>query len=590
MYEDTRKRIKSIIAEQNPWWKGHSVPDYLALATERPLAKHLWKYMLSSPLKRYFIILGPRRVGKTTVMYQTVRHLLNNHISPDKMQWVRLDHPLLMSLDLGFIVKDAIKLAKADKEKPLYLFLDELVYAKEWDKWLKTFYDEHWPVHIIASSSATAALKKGGESGVGRWEEFHLTPYLLTELLQLYNKPIKFPHSEKKQCLFNTIESLSKSLPHTQINFEKERKLLIGLGGFPELLAGSKIEEDKLLESIKQGMTSELKDFPYIKKKYKNHLNDISKIEDESLYDLWDAERETKDNPDDEIAKNAFPALKKLHDQLLENKKRIISMVLKEYKKQSKDNPFKDNQLVKYFHKAQQTLRSNAIERAIYKDIPQSYRIDSPLILERLFYILASQITGLLSLRTISQDIQVSASTLERYLSYLTQTYLVFALSNYDNNERSVQRRQKKTYFVDVAIQNAALQKETDQIFNDPSEMGKLQENLLASHLYHLGKQSGIRLYHWKRREHEVDLIYDDPIKPLAFEIRSSKTHSRSDLRKFRRENPKFQCYYVAPELPFISPEESPSGVGDLSLDFLLLAIGLQHDKALSLFFGSREK
>ena len=63
--------IKSIIAEQNPWWKGHSVPDYLAPSTERPLSKHLWKYILSSSLKRYFIILGPRRVGKTTVMLET---------------------------------------------------------------------------------------------------------------------------------------------------------------------------------------------------------------------------------------------------------------------------------------------------------------------------------------------------------------------------------------------------------------------------------------------------------------------------------------------------------------------------------------
>ncbi|MDE0092093.1 MAG: AAA family ATPase, partial [Oligoflexia bacterium] len=150
------EQIKSIIAEQNPWWKVLSVPDYLAPSIERPLAKYLWKYILRPSFKRYLIILGPRRVGKTTVMYQTVRHLLNNQISPDKIQWVRLDHPLLMPLDLGSIVKSAMELSKATKDRPLYSFLDELVYAEKWDLWLKTFYDEHWPVHIIASSSATA--------------------------------------------------------------------------------------------------------------------------------------------------------------------------------------------------------------------------------------------------------------------------------------------------------------------------------------------------------------------------------------------------------------------------------------------------
>jgi len=516
------KLIKSIIAEQNPWWKDSSVPDYLAPLTERPLARHLWKYMLRTSLKRYLIILGPRRVGKTTVMYQTVRYLLNNQIPPDKIQWIRLDHPLLMPFDLGVIVKEAMKLAKATKEQPLYLFLDELVYAEKWDLWLKTFYDEHWPVNIIASSSATAALQK--ESGVGRWEKLYLTPYLLTELLQLYDKNIKFPVYKNRQCLHNTIESLSQTLSHTQLNFENERKLLISLGGFPEFLTGIKKEKDKFLESLKKEIKLEI---------------DITE----------------------------------------------------RYMKRAADGLFFKEE--HYFHKAQQTLRSDAIERAIYKDIPQSYRIDSPITLERLLYVLAGQITGLLSPKGISKDIpQVSVLTLERYLNYLTQTYLVFTLSNYDKSERDVQRRQRKAYFVDVAIRNAALLKEREQFFEDPTELGKLQENLVASHLYHLGRQAGIRLFHWRRGNYEVDFVYDDPVQPMAFEIGTAKTHSRSGLKKFLQENPKFQkgCYYVAPGLPFLSAEDSESGVGDLPLDLLLPATGLQQDKALSLLLGNTEK
>ena len=138
-------RIESIIEGQNPWWKDHTVPDYFAPPIERPLAKYLWKYILSSNFKRHVMILGPRRVGKTTVMYQTVRYLLRNNILSHKIQWVRFDHPVLMPLDLDFVVKEAIKSSHASNEQPLYLFLDELVYAKNWDKWLKTFYDEHWP-------------------------------------------------------------------------------------------------------------------------------------------------------------------------------------------------------------------------------------------------------------------------------------------------------------------------------------------------------------------------------------------------------------------------------------------------------------
>ena len=559
------KQIKSIIAEQNPWWKGQSVPDYLAPPTERPLARHLWKYILSPDLKRHLVILGPRRVGKTTVMYHTVRRLLNNKVPSEKIQWVRLDHPLLMPLDLGSIVQEAMKLAKATREKPLYLFLDELVYAEKWDLWLKTFYDEHWPVRIVASSSATAALQKGRESGVGRWEEFYLAPYLLTELLQLYNKNIKFPIYKKKQCLHNTINSLSKSLPHTQLNFEEERKLLISLGGFPEFLAGKKGDDDEFSKDIEKNIKKRVTELPEV-------------LEVKRKIQSLQVKAKQMDSED-------FLKIKKgIKERLSKIEKNTVSKFTKQVM---------DIQLARedfYFHKAQQTLRSDAIERAIYKDIPQSYRIDSPLTLERLLYVLAGQITGLLSPKGISQDIsQVSPLTLERYLNYLTQTYLVFTLSNYDSNERNVQRRQRKVYFIDIAIRNAALQK--DQIFNDPAELGKLRENLVASHLYHLGKQSHIRLYHWRRRKDEVDFVYDDPVHPMAFEVGTSKTHSRSGLRKFLQENPKFQkgCYYVAPGLQFLSAEESSSGIGELPLDLLLLATGLQQDEALSVLLGSKK-
>ena len=327
-----------------------------------------------------------------------------------------------MPFDLSFIVKEAVKLAKATKERPLYLFLDELVYAEKWELWLKTFYDEHWPVNIIASSSATAALQRGKESGVGRWEDFHLAPYLLTELLQLYNKDIKCPAYKKKPCLNDTIESLSQTLSHTQLNFEDERKLLISLGGFPEFLAGKKREKDTFLWNIKKEVEKNLSEIEKLEKRLQNKKTKFIKM------NLTDKLHE----------------IKKIEKEIFTVKENIGLEFQKEYM---------DIQFVKeddYFYKVQQKLRSDAIERAIYKDIPQSYRIDSPLTLERLLYVLAGQVTGLLSLKGIGQDIpQASMHTLDRYLNYLIQTYLVFTLSNYDSNERNVQRRQKKLYFVD---------------------------------------------------------------------------------------------------------------------------------------------
>src|SRR5690554_2151817 len=85
---------KRVLEEQNPWHFDGKVPPALAMETERPLAQFLWQRLLSNRLRRFQIVLGPRRVGKTTVMYQTVRRLLSSGLSPSRLWWFRLDHPI----------------------------------------------------------------------------------------------------------------------------------------------------------------------------------------------------------------------------------------------------------------------------------------------------------------------------------------------------------------------------------------------------------------------------------------------------------------------------------------------------------------
>lgn len=131
-------------------------------------------------------MLGPRRVGKTTALYQTVRPLIAEGVEPGRTWWLRLDHPLLLQENLGDLVRAVLDTSHATPDVPVLLMLDELVYTDRWELLLKTFFDEQWPVRIAATSSATAAHgERRLESGVGRWSEQHLTPYLSTEFLAL---------------------------------------------------------------------------------------------------------------------------------------------------------------------------------------------------------------------------------------------------------------------------------------------------------------------------------------------------------------------------------------------------------------------
>ena len=465
--------LRTVFSELNPWHRTGMVPPSLAPPAERPLARVLWRRLLDDDLLRYQLIIGPRRVGKTTVLYQTVRRLLDQGVDPWRIWWLRLDHPLLSQTDLGRMVRTRRDDADASFEHPVYLMLDELMYADRWDLWLKTFYDERWPVRAAATSSAAAASLEGKlESGVGRWSEQYMGPCLFPEYLTLAGRPR--PEIEAGNTLAETLRALPGGRPAPrELNPERRRYMLVG--GFPQLYTQS-LQEDDLDEQ---------------------------------------------------------------------------SIVLR----------------------SQQFLRNEVVERAVYKDAVASSGGGNPKTMERILYVFAGQITGILSPARICNEQGISQPTFERYLSYFERTFLVFTLPNFSGREANIRRRGRKLYFVDGAVRNAVLQRDIS-LLDDPVEMGSLLENLAASSLHALAVGSGVQLHHWRDGNKEVDLIFDHPTDPLAFEIASSPNHSRAGLRALIQRHERFRggCYLVAPQAVTRPPDES--GIGVLPLDLLLLAVG----------------
>jgi predicted AAA+ superfamily ATPase len=481
--------LQRVFDEQNPWQRSGLVATTLARPVERPLAKLLWQRLRHDDPHRFQLVLGPRRVGKTTALYQTVRHLIGAGVDPGRIWWLRLDHPLLLQERLDDLVRAVLDTSNATADRPVFLMLDEIVYTDRWDLWLKTFFDDHWPVRVAATSSATAALRERRlESGVGRWSEQHLTPYLFTEFLALVGQDRSV---EIGATLGESLASLRQG-QRADADLASWRRLFMLIGGFPELLTAA------------------------------------------------------RDRPDEDE-----------QDRLLQS---------------------------------QQVLRNDAVERAIYKDIPQSFGVDNPMMLERLLYVLAAQITGLLSPSNICGDLGLSQPTFDRYLSYLEQAFLVFTLPNYSGREATVQKRGRKLYFVDGAIRNAALQRGLAPLDN-PTELGALLENLVAATLRSLALHSGVRLHHWRDGKHEVDLIFDHPVQPLAFEIGSSPDHPRSGIQALVDRHPRFQgrAYLVAPQVAVAHPGSTTSGVGTLPLDLFLQVVGAQAEAALSTSIGVTE-
>jgi predicted AAA+ superfamily ATPase len=175
---------------QNPWSGDGIVP--VNPPFRRALQGLLLRELLHPSLNRFEIILGPRRVGKTTLMYQLVADLISNGVSAERIWWFRLDHPMLMDITLDKFMRFAIKMTTSSPsqeiapQSPVFVFLDEILYARDWSAWLKTFYDDHWPIRVVATGSATAALRQEHrETGVGRWRESFLSPLLFHDFLRI---------------------------------------------------------------------------------------------------------------------------------------------------------------------------------------------------------------------------------------------------------------------------------------------------------------------------------------------------------------------------------------------------------------------
>jgi hypothetical protein len=477
----TEHDYHTVLLEQNPWFSRDDVPAAWNLAARRPLAMRLWTRLLHDDPRRFQVVIGPRRVGKTTALYQTVQQLLDHGVPPQRLAWLRLDHPLLMRRSLGDMVRGMLSDIRVTPDEPLFLFLDELEYATDFDLWLKTFYDEAWPVRVAASSSSAMVLRQRHfESGVGRWDEQYLAPYLFSEYLPLVGHARSLPVAD------TFAETLHENIaaPVDLLGLDLLRRRFLLTGGFPELL-----------------------------------VSEAGAHEDDATALL----------------------------------------------------------------NSQRTLRSDAVERAIYKDIPHAFGIDNPLLLERMLYTLGGQMCGVLSPAALCQAIGgLTQPTFDKYLAYLERAFLVFTLPNYSGNDGSIQRRGRKLYFVDGAVRNAALQRGLSPL-DAPGEMGLLTENMIAGHLHALAQQMRVRLYHWRDGSHEVDMIYDHPTHPVAFEISSSDAHHRRGLRRLCAQYPRFagRCYVVMHRAKARRPSEDREGIGTLPLDLLLLAAGAQADAAM---------
>lgn len=184
--------IKSSLILNNTWWGGLKVNDNFILNRTR---KEFYDIVNKLEEKRILSIIGPRRVGKSTLIYQTINYLIESKkINPKRILFFSGDDPSLffdendrLSDVLDVYFNEILSEPIASLTSKVYIFIDEIHFIKNWQNYLKINFDRKYNIKFIVTGSSSLHLYKDAkESLLGRIENIYVLPLDFSQFINFY--------------------------------------------------------------------------------------------------------------------------------------------------------------------------------------------------------------------------------------------------------------------------------------------------------------------------------------------------------------------------------------------------------------------
>lgn len=227
----------------NPWWVENEIPRYYRDMAPRLYLDIFYPLVRDSNIRRALILMGPRRVGKTVMLFHTVQRLIEDGVPAQNIIYVSVETPIYNGIFLEqlFILSKQALGKNGPDDSTYYVLFDEIQYLKDWEVNLKSLVDTYGNVRFIASGSAAAELRrKSNESGAGRFTDFNLPPLTFCEYIHIR----RYGHLINKSA----ITWCGKEVPCAgTVDIGKLNELFIdyvNYGGYPEVVFSKTIRED----------------------------------------------------------------------------------------------------------------------------------------------------------------------------------------------------------------------------------------------------------------------------------------------------------------------------------------------------------
>ncbi len=236
------KQITGRLKIDNPWWADGHIPDFYNRMTPRLYLNIFMPLVEATDLRRALILMGPRRVGKTVMMFHAIQRLIDSGVPATNIIYISVETPIFnkILLEQLFMLSCNV-LGKDPLSEQMYVFYDEIQYLKDWEVSLKSLVDTYRNVKFVASGSAAAELKKrSDESGAGRFTDFSLPPLTFYEYIHLKGsteimRP-SFVECQGKQTPYYETTDIGR-LNDLFVDY-------INYGGYPEVVFSERIKEN----------------------------------------------------------------------------------------------------------------------------------------------------------------------------------------------------------------------------------------------------------------------------------------------------------------------------------------------------------
>ncbi|MCD4748583.1 MAG: ATP-binding protein [Thermoanaerobaculales bacterium] len=215
--------LLSVVAE---WLDETELPDLVPREATLPEVEKL---------RRVLAIVGPRRAGKTFLMYQLIAGLeRDGYAGRRDILFVDFEDYRLTGFDSGDVDALLAAFQRLAGKPPRFLFFDEIQRLPNWSRVLRTLHNQGRYTIVVSGSNSKLLHPEIATELRGRYEDLLLFPFSFGEYLRLRN--IEFTPATRFTTARGRLVAAFEEYLHS--------------GGFPEVvLAPTPAERRKLLQN-----------------------------------------------------------------------------------------------------------------------------------------------------------------------------------------------------------------------------------------------------------------------------------------------------------------------------------------------------